>query len=1094
MKKILLVFFAFAFVLTARAQERIVSGKVTAEDGSTLPGVNVVLKGTTSGTVTDAGGKYSLTIPAGGGSLIFSFIGYKTQEVPIGERNIVDIQMGSDVTQLSEIVVTGSGVATDRKKLGIAVESVTAAQLPATPTASIDQALIGKIPGAQISSISGNPGDPVNIVLRGINTVQNGTRPLIMVDGVQVAATDINSLDLNNVERVEVVQGAASAALYGAQGANGVIQIFTKRGKQGKISVNYSTSYASNEFINSGNVHKARTHPYLTDSNNNIIDATTLQPLQYDQYGSISGISYANGGPTRYALVENTENVFSKPYNANLKYYDHFKEMFQKGNTVNNNISLSGASEKSDFALSVSNNHTLSPVMQNGSVDRTNVTLNLGTELFKGFKLRSTTQLVYTRNNLHPGLGAAGGILYGQGNSLGNVANIYSFLNTSPFFDLKYKLADGTSPAYQVADFVSVNAFNPFYVQEYTQGLDNKIDVIQSFNANYVVNKFIELDAKYGLNYRNENARWTYFNQSQNINSNYYGSWASNYNPANDGEIDNFQYTTTFQNFLASMYIRTDFEDDFHLKLPIQTSTQVSFDYRKKYYKEYDSYGLTLPLQPPINLQSTSSQYTAFDYVEPFITYGYLVNQKIDFGDIGGVTGGVRSDYSSAFGGGSKPFTFPHADAHILPSSLWKNSSLANTFPYLKFRAAYGQAGIQPGPFDRFPVLNQQSLGSGSGAQLEYSVPITSNNPNLHVEVSTEKEIGTDFTFNLLKSGSWLNSVTGSFTYWARTSANVIFAVPVPPSSGSTGILTNSIGMSSNGVQFQLNLPAYKSNSLEWDVTTNFGHQISRIDAIQGNTDIILTSIGGAQSGAQSTGIVLRAGQQIGQIYGYKALTNTNYVNQEGVPYISAANAGNYSVVDGRLVDNNTKQIQFTNEKYPLGNPNPKFNASLINNIRYKDFLTFSFQFDWIHGSHLYNQTKEWMYRDGISGDFDRKVTINGETGAFTAYNSSPYYNLWGSLHGAGNDATKDYFWENASFIRLRNISVAFDFAKVMKVSTFRKFQLVLTGRNLLTFTKYTGYDPEISAGQPNSSFDRGVDNSTLPNIKSYQVGLNVGF
>jgi hypothetical protein len=142
----------------------------------------------------------------------------------------------------------------------------------------------------------------------------------------------------------------------------------------------------------------------------------------------------------------------------------------------------------------------------------------------------------------------------------------------------------------------------------------------------------------------------------------------------------------------------------------------------------------------------------------------------------------------------------------------------------------------------------------------------------------------------------------------------------------------------------------------------------------------------------------------------------------------------------------------------------------------------------------MYNQLKEWMYRDGIHGDFAKPVTIDGETGAYTAYYGSAYSSAWGSLFGPGNNATKDYFYEDATFWRLRNISVGFDIAKVANLKYFKKLQLVLTGRNILTITDYTGFDPEISSGAVNSAFDRGVENGTLPNIKSYQVGLNVTF
>ncbi len=1068
---------------TAMAQDRKIVGKVTSsEDGSPLPGVSVIVKGTSKGTVTNAAGLYDLTLQnAKGASLVFSFVGTTSQEIRLGNESELNVSLVSDTRQLTEIVVTGTGVETTKAKLGIAVESISAKNLPATPSASIDQALVGKIAGAQISSVSGNPGDPVNIVLRGINTVQNGTRPLIMVDGVQVAATDINSLDLTNVDRIEVVQGAASASQYGAQGANGVIQVFTKRGKKGKAQVNFSASYAENQFLNNGGVSKANLHPYLTDASGNLTD-TKGNVLNFDQYGSLPGISYQYGGATRYA-IQDIRNVADKPYVGNIQYNDHFKQVFQTGSTTNASLNISGGGDKSDYNISVANNHTLTAILKNGYLDRTNVGVNLGFELAKGLTFRSTTQLIYTKNTMKPGLGAPGGTYFGLGNSAGSIGRVYTFLNTSPFFDLTAKTADGNYPYYQRANFVSINAADPFYALQYTDGLDNKVEIVQSLEADYKPNHFLDFNVKYGINYRNENARWTYFNQSLNTTSNNFNVWAGNYAQDNTGEIDNYQYNNTNQNLIGRANFKTDFQKDFGLKLPIQTSTLALVDYRSQQYKEVDTYGTGIGLSPPFNILAANNKNVALDYRQPFITYGYLIDQRIDVGDFGGVTAGFRSDYSSAFGGGSKAFTFPHANAYFNPLAFIKDSRIHNTLPYFKIRAAYGKAGIQPSPFNRFPVLDNNSIGSFQ----TYSIQQTSNNANLNVEVSTETEVGTDLGLNL-GARSWFRTINGSFSYWTRNTAGAIYQAPVAPSSGSTNLLTNAIGIGSNGFQFSLSTPVFASRNLKWDFTANFGHQISKITSISGGADIILTSTAG------SAALVLTPGAPIGQVYGYKALTSLDYVNQEGQRYIQPGDESKYSIVNGRVVNNATYQIQFTNEKYPLMNPNPKFNMSFINGFSFKNFLTLNFQVDWVNGSKLYNQTKEWLYRDGISGDFTKPVTINGNTGAYSAYWSSAYYGLFGSLRGAGNNATKDFYVEDASFLRLRNVSLGLDLAKVFRLPLLNRAQLVLTGRNLLTVTKYTGFDPEVSSGQAGSAFDRGVDNSTLPNLKSYQIGLNIGF
>ena len=1118
-KKLLMGFCALVLLtINAIAQTSPVTGKVTDDKGAAIAGASVLEKGSKNGTSTGLDGTFTLNVKKGA-SLVITSLGFETKTISASGN--LTIKLAVDVQSLSDVVVTGTGSATSKRKLGISVESITSSKLPSVPGASLDQALVGKIPGAQISSVSGNPGDQVNIVLRGINTVQGGTRPMILLDGVEIPFANLSTLDLTQVERVEVVQGAASAALYGAQGANGVIQIFSKKGVKGKVAINATSSIAQNSFINSGHFGSPTMNPYLTDANGNLISRTAPgTPLSIDpvsgqatggnnsvQYvygtdivtpdltnpGSISGSGASN---SRSALFD-PRNQFNHQYVGNFAAHDHYAEVYQNGQSINNNVNVNGGSEKMDYSISFANNHTTSPLLKdNGFLDRTNVTANLGFELFKGFTIRSTTGLVYSHNNMHPQLGAPGGYGFGEGKANADVTGVYGFMNTMPFYDLTQKNKDGFYVPRQVLLSsglnAGVNSFNPFYREAYTTGESKRYDIMQNFEANYKINHFISLNAKYGVTYRNENDQWTYLNQSANtattywpISKGYFNAY-SNYNDFT-GDMVNWQYSNLKQNFTGMATINTDFQKDFKLKVPITTTTLIGFDYRKNQYRELDVYGSSLPAAPPINLTSTQSQSVLLDYVEPFITYGYVLDQRFDWANHAGITAGVRSDYSSAFGSGSKPFTFPHFNGYLNLSSFdfWDN--LTNILPQVKLRGAYGKAGIQPNPFDRFPGLNNQPTAN----QLAYATQSSQKNPLLNVEVSQESEAGTDLTFHVSK-GSWVKSITTGFTYWTRKTDNAIYTQTSPPSTGATSILTNAIGLSSKGWQLSLNIPVLSSKDLTWDFTANFGHQVSTITHVTGGDIPLATS---AAEGGSSAALILSAGRKIGEIYGYKALTSVGELRADGItPFIPVANQANYSITNGRVVHNIRKTLTFSDEFTSFGDASPTLSSSYINSFNYKGYITFGFQVDWNLGSHLYNATKEWMYRDANNNDYQKPVTINGQTGGWTAYYVSAYYATSAASVKPAADGTNDFFYEKSSFARLRNVYVGFDFAKFIKQQWLKKCQLVLSGRNLVTITKYSGMDPEMTSGTSNSAFDRGVDYSTLPNMKSYQATLNIGF
>lgn len=1063
MRKKLLLFFSAIVLFSLNSLAQITAtGKVVDDKGAAISGASVVEKGTRNGTITNRDGNYSLKVKAGA-KLVISEIGFETVEVTAGTG--VSTSLKVDAKSLSEVVVTGVGAATSKKKLAFAVESITADKLPQAPSASIDQALVGKIAGAQISSTNGSPGSPTQILLRGINSIRGGTAPMILIDGLQVASTGLENLDLNSIERVEVVQGPAASTIYGAQGANGVIQLFTKKGKQGKVEINYSTSVGINSLLNIGEVNKAKKHAFNVNSAGEVVNSSNV-PLSFD---ATTGSYLSN--PV-FNLV-NPASAYNKNYDKNLLWYDHYAMFFRSAATFNNSISISGAKDKVDFSIVASNTWQETVFKNNGDYNRTNFSVNLGVELLKGLKLRSITQLVNTKSTqLDP-----------DGRNM-----FYAINNARPFANFEQRDAAGLHSPY-FGDAVGVNHYNFNYIIENAKYLEKTLDVVQNLNLNYKLNKYVEVDAKYGINRSGLNRKYQIADQTASEGAEYWQYWAEFYSPrtsygapttgTESGEINQREYIDLFQNFIATGTVRFRFDEDLKIKVPITSTTQFGWDWRKRNITDFWSYGLDAPAFSPYTAADMGSFKIANDTKTDFVTYGYFVNQRFEYADIAGISGGFRSDYSSAFGRGSKPFTFPRGDAYFRLSSMnfWQGSKVSNVISEFKIRTAFGQAGIQPGAYDRFPILNSGVIGT----QSQLSTPVSNANPDLNIEVSEEFEIGTDVSLKLAK-GKWFSGANLSFTYWNRTSKDVIDQVDVAPSTGVGRQLTNAMTLASNGIQASLNIPVYTGKDFTWNLTTNFGTQKSMIKSVLNNAELIKTSAAG------SAQYVLRAGEKIGQLYGYLLLHSVDELDPAGNPAIPAADKVNYEVAsNGWVVHKTTRQPYATAGRFSLGDPNPRFNMSFINDFSYKGIVNVSMQWDWLEGNNIYNQTKGWMYRDGIHKDYDGQITINGQTDAWSSFYRGVY--AVRAFNG-----TKNYFMEDASFWRLRNLVIGVDINKFAKLKGLTKLQLVFTGRNLVTFTKYTGMDPEVSSGTLNSGWDRGVDHNTIPNIKTYQFGLNVGF
>jgi len=644
-------------------------------------------------------------------------------------------------------------------------------------------------------------------------------------------------------------------------------------------------------------------------------------------------------------------------------------------------------------------------------------------------------------------------------------SNRFNLVNSLQWIDFTFQ--NPTNGQYVVKPSTLTDGNNPLAEREARSRYSKTPRLVQNFSLNYKFPKFLEFDVKYALDTRRWEQGDFYFNQIGRAQTVFYGSVI-------EGSITKEYESSAVHYGNASAFFRTDFQNDFKIDLPIKTSTQFTYDARKFKSNYFYAQGVTLPAYPPFTLSSATTR-TGGESFEESLVYGFLVNQTIEWGNLFGISGGFRSDYSSAFGGQSKPASFPRGTVFFNPSEFFTNKNFLTNW---KLRAAYGEAGVQPGIYDRQVTFSRGNFGE-SGSTLYTRA--TANNPNLMIQKTTELEIGTDLTLTPLK-GSWLSNVVLNGTYWKRKSNDVIQEAPAAPSSGATGLRDNLVSLQSNGFDISLDANVYKSNNFDWNFGFRFGKSVTEVTQVSNNVPL-------------TNGVFyLSPGGNLGDLYMQRPLTSIDQLRPNGTRYIPEASAAGYAVAsNGYVVNLANYNVVLTgaDDLAVVGNVNPDFSSSFINHFTIFKKLSVGIQFDWVKGGEIYNQTRQWMYRDRLHKDFDEPVTIAGQEGAFVAFYNSLY----------NTNTPLSHYVEDGSYVRLRDLSITYDLTSVLKQNWLRSVSVTATGRNLATWTKYKGLDPEATAALTNqggtiSGFGSftGVDYYGAPNLKSFQFSLNIGF
>jgi TonB-linked SusC/RagA family outer membrane protein len=1020
-----------AFLITlslAGHSQSLIKGTVIDENDQPLPGVSVLLKGASQGTVTDVSGEFTLQGIPSDGTLVFSFIGYTTKEISVVSQTTLAVKLLPDVQALQEVVVIGYGTSTV-KELTASVSSVNAKDIAALNPVRIDQAMQGQMAGVAISSASGSPGGSLNIRIRGLSTNGNNN-PLILVDGIPYSPDGLNALNPADVESIDVLKDA-SAAIYGVLAANGVIFITTKQGKRNtRPSLEFSGYYGVQE------------------------TAKKLELLNAREFAILKNEAFAAGGQTP---------PFS---NVNLgKGTDWQNELFEQAPIQNYNLTINGGSEKSTYSIGGSYLDQKGIIGgDKASYRRHNVRVNFTTDLAPKVTLQNV--LLYThekRKTLAE-------------NGIGSV--LYNTVNASPAAAVK--TAEGRYT--YLEEFSDI--INPLAQIEntYNEALVDKL--VGKLELTYKINSNFELTGRAGYNYAIVDDK-TF---SPLV---YYGSGKAQ-NTAQNEALEPFtteiadgveipvhnsvtETRSTYFNYILDAFVNYNktFGQDHKVKATLGTS--LNADENKSlagtaYNIPYNSIEFAdISLADGTNLlNSTRSSQDMNRLLSYFIRGQYSYRERYQLSAI------LRRDASTNFGKNNRFGYFPSASAGwVVSEEPFFNSRLVQ---FLKVRASYGVIGN-----DRIPRWAYRGLLGGEAVypfddQLVNGVAIgVLGNQDLKWESTHQADIGIDL--NLFN-----DRISITADYYIKTTKDLLFRPDVSGILGSYGAggtppVVNAGNVRNQGFEF-----AVEYNQQISDFTFHAKYNVTTIN----NKVISLPRgveflEGGAFGVGGGTATRMEVGHPLGYFLGYKTdgvYQTQSEIDERGVTQ-DGAKPGDLRFVD----QDNSGGINFSNDsdKTMIGSPIPDMVMGLTLGFNYKgiDFSTL------IYSSIGNEILRNYERQQPLANQLDYK--INRWTGEGST-NEHPRLTTAANR----NSILSDYFVEDGSYARIKNIQVGYSLPAALgnKIGA-RKIRVYVAANNLLTFTKYKGFDPDFSSSDPLAS---GIDYGFYPQARTYMAGINLNF
>jgi TonB-linked SusC/RagA family outer membrane protein len=993
-KSILLLIFCLFLMQMTVAQQNI-SGTITdVADNKPIAGVNVVEKGTTHGTMTNADGKYTLSISDPGGTLVFSFIGYKSQEVAISGQSVINVQLAAEAQALSEVVVTGYGTVR-RSDLTGSVASVTTRNFQAEPVKTFTQAIQGRAAGVVVTNNSGAPGGVVKVRIRGTSSLYGANDPLYVVDGV---ALNINIADLNpnDIESIEVLKDASATAVFGNRGANGVVMITTKKGLSEVPQVQI-----------------------------NIAPAISNVAYKYDLMNAGTFADFVNVYRPGYFTQQQIDD-FKRNGGT-----DWQKEIFRTGLTQNYQVSATGGSARTKYFIS-GQYLNQDGILLNTSQERTSIRSNITTELSKKFKLEVN--------------------LYGS--RIKGLNNLENGSKTNPVISAVFY--SPTFPVYteygtwnRFDNLCGPLALNPRMVLEerYQDNLSNSLT--SDMKLTYNIFKDLTLDILFGADinaYRS---------------GGYENSWIN-------ASATKASILTSNNIFWQNSNILTYHKNIKNVHDIVFTGV---YEQSRNTYDGFNGYGSGVyPITVGYNnlgisqTQSVTSSWSQWSLRSFLGRVSYtLMNKYL-------LTVSYRADGTSKFQSPNKWGYFPSAALawKVSEESFLKDNSFISN---LKLRGSWGITGNQGiNPYATIARIGSMMNTFGLSQSLPGSIVQGIDNPDLKWETTTQTNVG--FDLSVLK-----DRISLSADYFFKETNDLLFGVTVPSYNGG-GTVNRNIGtMQNKGVEVVLSGVPVSAGDFRWDASFNFTSIKNKLTSLGADTFLL----GGnyASGLTQESPFCLKVGESLGSFWGWE---------WQGVYKSSeAAEAAKYGFQpgDNKFLDYNHDGILDSKDKHVIGSALPNFVWGFNNTFTYKNFELNIF-FMGQQGNKMLNlpyACSSIILSDATS--INNKDGLNYWT---PEHENAAFANPTNSSNK--NEVITTQFLQDASFTKLKNIALSYNLSKnLVKIADLK---LTVSAQNLLTITKYKGFDPETSTSS--NDVDGAIDVGAYPSARTFTFGIQVKF